>query len=73
MIPAIERVIELNPQVIMLSPFENAGYGQIEKIGIPIIECAEYMETSALGRAEWMKFYGLLLAVRKGQTRCSMS
>lgn len=60
MIPAIERVIELNPQVIMLSPFENAGYGQIEKIGIPIIECAEYMETSALGRAEWMKFYGLL-------------
>lgn len=60
MIPAIERVIELNPQVIMLSPFENAGYGQIEKIGVPIIECAEYMETSALGRAEWMKFYGLL-------------
>lgn len=27
---------------------------------MPIIECADYMETSPLGRAEWMKFYGLL-------------
>lgn len=58
--PMIERLIDLNPDIIMLSPFENASYGQIEKIGVPIIECAEYMETSALGRAEWMKFYGLL-------------
>ena len=31
-----------------------------EEIGIPVIECADYMEESALGRAEWMKFYGLL-------------
>lgn len=65
MIPMVERIIELNPDIIMLSPFENAGYGQIEKTGIPIIECAEYMETSALGRAEWMKFYGLLLGCRE--------
>ena len=30
------------------------------KLDIPIIECADYMETSSLGRAEWMRFYGLL-------------
>ena len=42
-------------------PFENSGgYGRVEKLNIPIIECADYMETSALGRAEWMRFYGLL-------------
>lgn len=58
--PMVERVVDLNPDIIMLSPFENASYGQLEKVGIPIIECAEYMETSALGRSEWMKFYGLL-------------
>ena len=46
----------------MLSPFENSGgYGRLESIGIPLIECADYMETSALARAEWMRFYGLLL------------
>lgn len=49
---------------ILLSPFENSGgYGRIEKLDIPIIECADYMETSALGRAEWMRFYGLLFGV----------
>ena len=29
-------------------------------MGIPIIECADYLETSPLGRAEWIKFFGLL-------------
>ncbi len=59
--PDIEKIINLNPDGILLSSFENnGGYGRIEKLGVPIIECADYMETSALGRAEWMKFYGLL-------------
>ena len=59
--PTIEKVIDLHPDAILLSPFQNSGgYGRIEKLDIPLIECADYMETSALGRAEWMKFYGLL-------------
>lgn len=60
--PNVERIIETRPDALFLSPFENSGgYGSLEKTGIPIIECAEYMETSALGRAEWMRFYGMLL------------
>lgn len=60
--PDVERLVELNPDAIFLSPFENSGgYGRVGKLGVPIIECADYMETSALGRAEWMRFYGLLL------------
>lgn len=59
--PDIERIITLSPDGIMLSPFENSGtYGKVGQLGIPIIECADYMETSPLGRAEWMKFYGML-------------
>ena len=62
--PDMERIIDLHPDAILLSPFENSGgYGRIEKLDIPIIECADYMETSALGRAEWMRFYGLLFGV----------
>lgn len=61
MSPDIERIIELNPDGIMLSPFENnGGYGRVGKLNVPIIECADYMETSPLGRAEWMRFYGML-------------
>ncbi len=59
--PDIEKIVELDADAILLSPFENSGgYGQLEKLSVPLIECAEYMETSALGRAEWMRFYGLL-------------
>ena len=59
--PDIEAIIDLSPDAILLSPFQNSGsYGRLGKLGIPIVECADYMETSALGRAEWMRFYGLL-------------
>ncbi len=61
MTPDIEKIISLHPDAILLSPFENnGGYGKVEKLGVPLIECADYMETSPLGRAEWMRFYGLL-------------
>lgn len=59
--PDIERIISLKPEGLFISPFENSGgYGKLDKLHIPIIETADYMETSPLGRAEWMKFYGLL-------------
>lgn len=59
--PDMERIIALKPEVLLISPFENSGgYGKLDKLNIPIIETADYMETSPLGRAEWMKFYGLL-------------
>lgn len=61
MAPDIERIIALKPEVILLSPFENSGgYGKLDKLHVPIIEAADYMESSPLGRAEWMKFYGML-------------
>lgn len=65
--PDMERIIALKPEGLLISPFENSGgYGKLDKLHIPIIETADYMETSPLGRAEWMKFYGLLF---KGEER----
>ncbi len=62
--PDIERIIDLHPDAILLSPYQdNQGYGRIGKLDIPLIECADYLETSALGRAEWMRFYGRLYGV----------
>lgn len=58
--PDIERIIALKPDAIILSPYEGMGLGRLEKIGIPIILAADYMETSGLGRAEWMRYYGRL-------------
>lgn len=61
MTPDRERIIGLDADLILLSPYENAStYGNLESLGIPIIQCADYMETSALGRSEWIRFYGRL-------------
>lgn len=58
--PDIEKIISLEAEVILASPFENSGYGAAEKNGVPIVEAADYMENHPLGRTEWIKFYGLL-------------
>lgn len=61
MTPNIEKLMDMHPDAMFISPFENSGsYGKLGKLHIPIIECADYMETTPLGRAEWMRFYGML-------------
>ena len=58
--PNIEKMIEIGAELVIASPFQNSSYGPVEKIGIPIIEGADYMEAFPLGRTEWIRFYGLL-------------
>ena len=66
MSPVVEKIIDLRPDAIFLSPFENSGgYGKLEDINIPLVECAEYMEVSPLARAEWMRLYGLLFGCQQ--------
>ncbi len=62
MSPGVEKIIEVQPDAVFLSPMQNTGgYGKVENIGVPIVELADYMEPTALGRAEWVKFYAILL------------
>lgn len=62
--PTIERIVQLRPDAIILSPFQNGGYGALTSLGTPIIECADYMENTPLGRAEWIKLFGELYCCR---------
>ena len=59
-LPSIERLAAARSDALLVSPFENVQYGAIESLDVPLIECADYMETSPLGRAEWVRFFGLL-------------
>ena len=64
--PNIERIMDVAPEVLLLTPFEHSGgYGRVERLGIPIIECAEYMEVSPLARAEWIRFYSELFGAEE--------
>lgn len=59
--PNTERIVAMGVDAMLVSPFEDNPSASISKhTGIPIIECADYMEATPLGRAEWMKFYGRL-------------
>ena len=58
--PNIERIIALSPDAIIVSPYQDSQFKDIEKLGITVVQCADYMETSPLGRAEWIKLFGEL-------------
>lgn len=61
MAPALEKIIYLNPDAMLISPYQEGGtYGHLTELGLPIIYVADYMENHPLARAEWMKYYGLL-------------
>ncbi len=61
MAPDIEKLIAIGCDAVLLSPYEGSGgFGKVGKLGVSIIQTADYMEPTALGRAEWMKLYGLL-------------
>ena len=59
--PNIETILSQHCDAIWISPFENATAGNIAVLPLTIIHCADYMENSPLGRAEWMRFYGRLV------------
>ncbi len=57
--PDVEKILLIEPEAILASPLKDAGYGLVEKIKIPIIDCVDYMESTPLGRAEWIRFHAL--------------
>lgn len=58
--PDLERLRAARCDMLLTSPFEHAGHGPLDALGIPVIDCADYLETSPLGRAEWMRLFGRL-------------
>ncbi len=63
-----ERLISLSPEgfiTYLYGEEERRDVDFLVRSGVPVIFMAEYLEESPLGRAEWIKFIGLLMG--KGQ------
>ncbi|MFA8298825.1 MAG: ABC transporter substrate-binding protein [Hyphomicrobiales bacterium] len=56
----VEKALEVQPEVIMMSWFDGQDFSQYTNLGLKIIPDIEYLEQNPLGRAEWIKLYGLL-------------
>lgn len=57
-----EVLFELNPDVVIGFAMNktNKTYNLIEQNGIPVIINGDWLEETPLGRAEWIKFFGVL-------------
>ncbi|MDR0732734.1 MAG: ABC transporter substrate-binding protein [Dysgonamonadaceae bacterium] len=62
--PDMERIMFVEPDALFTAPIEESGTGQITALGIPAVECVDYMESSPLGRAEWIRFFALFFEKR---------
>ncbi|MFC5195698.1 ABC transporter substrate-binding protein [Bizionia hallyeonensis] len=57
-----EVLLELNPNVVIGFGIDgnNKSFETIRKSGIPVIYNGDWVETSPLAKAEWVKFFGAL-------------
>lgn len=55
-----EKVVETMPDVVMMSWFDGTNTSDLSKVGVTVIPNVDYMEQHPLGRAEWIKLYGIL-------------
>jgi len=57
----VERALMLRPQALMASGFNqnDPNMTRLARAGVPVIYNNEWMETTLLGRAEWIRFVGV--------------
>jgi len=62
-----ESLIELQPDLVVhyTSGPDNGELDQLDQSGIPYVLNYDFLEESPLGRAEWIKFMGLLIGKEK--------
>jgi iron complex transport system substrate-binding protein len=56
-----ELVVSQRPSVLMTAGAPNAELAVIRQAGIPVVANHEWLEPTALARAEWLKFLALFL------------
>ncbi len=62
-----EVLLEMNPDVVIGFGVDgvNKTFETIKKAGIPVIYNGDWVESSALAKAEWIKFFGVLFNKEK--------
>ncbi len=58
----VEKVLEIKPELVTTYGVGNPksdSHPKLIEAGLPVAIIAEYMESSPLGRAEWLKFMAL--------------
>ena len=62
-----EILLDLSPDAVVGFAIDgkNGTYATLQKAGIPVLYNSDWTETSPLGKAEWIKFFGALFNKEK--------
>lgn len=63
-----EKIVKLQPDLVFLYPFGDKDQAQIRRLGITTLFLTEYLETTPLARAEWLKLFALLAGKNPNET-----
>jgi iron complex transport system substrate-binding protein len=61
----LEKLLELAPQIVMVSPQAGQAFEPISNAGLTVVPNGDFMENNPLGRAEWIKMMGALTGTEK--------
>lgn len=61
----VERVIGAGPDVVVTEGLDDPGFAAVRRAGIPVLADAEWLESSPLGRAEWVKMFAALTGTER--------
>jgi iron complex transport system substrate-binding protein len=65
----VERVVAAKPSLLMAGGTSTPTLSAIKTAGVPVVANTEWLEPTALGRAEWVKYMALFLNdERRAQT-----
>lgn len=59
-----EVILDLEPDAVIAFVSSDPGYGDFDKmldLNLPVLANVEYLESTPLGQAEWIRFAGILL------------
>lgn len=61
----LEELINLSPDIVMVSPQKGQSFEPLINAGLVIMPNGDFLEQHPLGRAEWIKFVGVLTGKEK--------
>lgn len=61
----IELMISLHPDIILYSPYFDGNQEPLKVTGAMLFPFADYLETTPLGRAEWIRIVGMMTGRRE--------
>lgn len=63
--PSVEKLIDLEPDALLMSPYAGNDASNVNRMDVPVIYMADYLEPTPRARTEWIILLGELYGCRE--------